>query len=157
MSATSTKKVLIYRFDREAVTGFLDSSNWLVGDNLQLLNPSGVIQNFPISQVRAICFVREWFQGPAWGRNQYSVRPRQQGLWVRLRFRDGESLEATMPNSVALFDPVAISISPPEPANGVQRLLIPRAAIDTFEILGVVGSPLRKPRKSHQNQLSMFD
>ncbi len=62
-----------------------------------------------------------------------------------------------MPNSVALFDPVAISISPPEPANGVQRLLIPREAIDAFEVLGVVGSPLRKPRKSHQNQLSMFD
>lgn len=148
---------MVYRFEREPLGGFVDSGHPFEGNQVQFLNREGVIQNISVEQVKLICFVREWIEGPAWSRNHYAVRPRQQGLWVRIGFRDGESLEATMPNNLAALDPIALSISPPETVNGVQRILIPRQAMESFEILGVVGSPLKKPKAGAKNQLSMFE
>jgi hypothetical protein len=157
MSTGSTKKAMVYRFDRELLGGFVDSSRPIEDNSVQLLNPSGVVQQIPVSQIKAICFVRDFISGPAWTRTQYAVRPRQQGLWVRIRFQDGELLEATMPNNLSAFDPEMLSISPPETIMGVQRILIPRAAIEQFEVLGVVGSPLKRAKSGAQNQLSMFE
>ncbi len=148
---------MVYRFDRQVLAGFLDSASPLDASGVQLLNRDGVVQNIPINQVKLICFVRDWIEGPAWLRNQYAVRPRQQGLWVRVRFSDGELLEATMQNNLAAFDPVALALSPPDVASGVQRVLVPRQALESFEILGVVGSPLKRTAKTSPNQLSIFD
>lgn len=157
MTTGSTKKAMVYRFERELLGGFVDSGLPFDAGQVQFLNPAGVVHNIPIEHVKLVCFVRDWIEGPAWLRNQYAVRPRQQGLWVRLKFRDGEVLEATMPNTLGALDPVALTISPPEAAAGVQRVLVPRQAIETFEVLGVVGSPLKKPLRTPQNQLNMFE
>ena len=148
---------MVYRFDRETVAGFLDSSNPFQAEGIQLLNREGVIQNLPILQIKSLCFVREWLDGPPWSRSQYAVRPRQQGLWVRAQFRDGDVLEATMPNNISALDPLALSISPPDAAPGVQRVLIPRTALEGLEVLGVVGSALRRKVSLASNQLKMFD
>lgn len=148
---------MVYRFERETLAGFVDSGNQFEGGVVQLLNREGVVQNLPLEQIKLLCFVREWLDQPPWPRSQYAVRPRQQGLWVRFRFKDGDSVEATMPNSLSALDPVAIVATPPEPAAGVQRVLIPRSALESFEVLGVVGSPLKKQKSALKNQLSMFD
>ncbi len=148
---------MVYRFDRELLGGFVDSANPFEGNQVQFLNRGGVIQTIPLEQVKLVCFVRDWIEGPAWSRNQYSVRPRQQGLWIRIRFQDGESLEATMPNNLAALDPIAFTVCPPDTIVGVQRILVPRLAIESFEILGVIGSPLKRLKTAAQNQLSMFD
>ena len=148
---------MVYRFDRELLAGFVDSANPFEGNQVQFLNRGGVVQNIPLEQVKLVCFVRDWIEGPAWSRNQYSVRPRQQGLWIRIRFQDGESLEATMPNNLAALDPFAFTVCPPDTIVGVQRILVPRQAIESFEILGVIGSPLKRSKTVAQNQLSMFD
>lgn len=62
-----------------------------------------------------------------------------------------------MPNNLGALDPVVVIATPPEPAAGLQKVLIPRAALEAFEILGVVGSPLKKTKITLKNQLSMFD
>ncbi len=148
---------MVYRFERETLAGFVDSGNPFEGGFVQFLNREGVVQNLPLDQIKHICFVREWLDQPPWTRNHYAVRPRQQGLWVRFRFKDGDSVEATMPNSLSALDPISIVATPPEPAVGVQKVLIPRAALESFEVLGVVGSPLKKQKIAAKNQLSMFD
>src|SRR5205809_4553482 len=117
---------MVYRFDRDSLAGFVDSANPFHGDEIQLLSPGGAIQQLNLGQVKALCFVRDWLNNPAWSRTSYAVRPRQQGLWVRIVFRDGDSVEATMPNSLTALDPVAITITPPDTSPGVQRILIPR-------------------------------
>lgn len=137
----------------------MDSSLALESGALTILLPTGALQPIPVSQIKAICWVRDWTDARPWSRSQYSVRPRQQGLWVRLIFQDGEELEATMPNSLSALDPMALSITPPELSPGIQRVQVPRSAIHGFEILGVIGSPLSKPRKAAATaaQLKMFD
>jgi hypothetical protein len=157
LSSSSTKKAMVYRFEREPLAGFVDSVQPFDGTAIQFLNREGVVQSLPAEQLKSICFVRDWISGPPWLRNQYAVRPRQQGLWVRLKFKDGDFVEATMPNGLSAFEPQSFAISPPEPASGVQRVLVPRTALSDFEILGVVGSPLKKNRQGPQNQLSMFE
>ncbi len=157
MTTVSTKKAMVYRFERETLAGFVDSGNSFEGNQVQFLNREGVVQHLPVEQVKLICFVREWLDILPWARSHYAARPRQQGLWVRLRFRDGDTVEATMPNNIGVLDPIAIVVSPPEPAIGVQKVLIPRLALESFEVLGVVGSPLKKQKAPPKNQLSMFD
>ena len=157
MTSGSTKKAMVYRFEREPLSGFLDSVRPLEEDQIQFLNKDGFVQLIPAAQVKMICFVRDWISTLPWLRNKYAVRPRQHGLWVRMKFQDGESVEATMANDFSLLDGSSISVVPPEPATGVQRVIVPLQAIQAFEVLGVVGSPLKKTRAASQNQLSMFD
>lgn len=150
---------MVYRFEREALAGFLDAGNPIEDDWVNLLTPEGTLQKVALETVKTICFVRDWGEGKPWQRGHYTVRPRQQGLWVRLLFRDGESVEATMANSLQLLDPVVLLVAPPDAGNAAQKVLVPRAALEGFEVLGVIGSPLKRPAKAKvaPNQLKMFD
>lgn len=159
VASGAAKKATVYRFDREALSGFLDAGAPIRDGFAELLSPEGVLQKVPLGTVKYLAFVKDWGDAKPWQRAAYSVRPRQQGLWVRLMFRDGESVEATMQNNLALFDPVAFVVSPPEPGPGLQKVLVPRDALESFEVLGVIGSPLKKVKEKgiSERQLRMFD
>lgn len=159
MASGAAKKATVYRFDREALYGFLDAGAPIREGFVEILSPEGVLQRAQLETVKFLAFVKDWGDARPWHRAAYSVRPRQQGLWVRLLFRDGESVEATMQNNLALFDPVAFVVSPPEPGPGLQKVLVPRTALESFEVLGVIGSPLKrvKEKGTSEKQLRMFD
>jgi hypothetical protein len=160
MPSGAAKKAIVYRFDREALSGFLDSAAPISGQFVELLSPEGNLQQLPLETIKLLSFVRDWTDPKPWLRPSYTVRPRQQGLWVRLLFRDGDTVEATMPNNLLLFDPVAFVVVPPELAPGVHKVVVPRAALESFEVLGVIGSPLKKPAaksKTPSGQLKMFE
>jgi hypothetical protein len=159
VASGAAKKATVYRFDREALGGFLDAGAPIRDGSVELLSPEGVLQRLPLETVKFLAFVKDWGDPRPWQRSAYSVRPRQQGLWVRLLFRDGESVEATMQNNLALFDPIAFVVSPPEPGPGLQKVLVPRAALESFEVLGVIGSPLKrvKAKGASERQLRMFE
>jgi hypothetical protein len=161
MALGSNKKAIVHRFDREPLAGFVSSGALISGNDLQFLSPDGVLQAVPASQVKAISVTRDWSETRAWTKTSYGVRPRHQGLWVRMQFRDGEVLEATMPNNLLGLESECFSIMPPDPPPGMQRLYIPRVALTEFEVLGVVGSPLKKPmgknKAPSEGQLRMFE
>ena len=74
--------------------------------------------------------------------------------------RDGEVLEGVMPNNL-LNDPGGVTIVPPDPSFQNQRIFVPREAASSVEVLGVIGSPLRKPAAKKRpldadKQLEMF-
>ncbi|MEO7144188.1 MAG: hypothetical protein ABI165_11890, partial [Bryobacteraceae bacterium] len=86
------------------------------------------------------------------------------GLWIRLRFRDAETLEGLLPNNLLLQEPYGFTFVPPDPTFQNQKIFTPRAALDEVQVLGVVGSPLKRSRstkvlleKLPDNQLKMFD
>jgi hypothetical protein len=149
---------MVYRFEREPLAGYLDSAPDFSAPELSLLNPDGAIQVLSGPSIKTVCFVRDWFSGKPWMRGQYTVRPRQTGLWVRLQFKDGDLLEATVPNSLSALDPFAFTIGVPDSMPGVQRVIVPRSALKEFEVLGVIGSPLKqKPKPADKAQLKMFE
>ena len=79
---------------------------------------------------------------------------------MRLVFRDADWMEGMIANNLMLVEPAGFSIIPPDPTFQNQRIFIPRAALADVQVLGVIGSPLRrkpgkKPAKDEE-QLEMF-
>jgi hypothetical protein len=156
VAATTNKKVLVARFDRETLRGFVQFPAGFSADAFELLTPEGALQSIPYSETKAVCFVRDFDAPIAW-QGTFAARPKSPGLWVRLVFRDHDTTEGTIPNNLLQVEPFGFSIIPPDS----QSIFVPRAALTDVQVLGVIGSPLkRKPAKKQppkeEGQLEMF-
>ena len=67
------------------------------------------------------------------------------GLWLRLRFLDGDSLEGVLPNDLLSLMDNGLQITPPDLNSNTDRIFVPRSAISSLTVLGVVGIARRKP------------
>jgi hypothetical protein len=161
MALASNKKVVLVRFDRESLQGFVQTPAGLEGEAIELLRLDGSLLRVPLSETKLVCFVREFDSGETWREHPaFATRPKTPGLWVRFRFRDGDWLEGLLPNNLLQFEAAGFSSIPPDPSFQNQRVFIPRPALTGVEVLGVIGSPLRRrtAKPSHdQDQLKMFD
>lgn len=160
MASSSNKKVLVVRFDRETLAGFVQTPGGLEGDRVELLQPEGNLVQVPFSETKLVCFVRDFEGGETWPEHRaFATRPKSSGLWARFRFRDGDWLEGILPNNLLQMEAGGFSAIPPDPSFQNQRIFVPRAALSTVEVLGVIGSPLRRrtARKEQEDQLRMFD
>jgi len=156
---STNKKVLVRRYQRETLAGWVKPSSFLQPEGIELLSLQGDVQILPYLEVKAVCFVREWEAGLS-DRLEFLTRPKMAGLWVRLRFRDNETMEGIIANNLMGLDPAGFSVIPPDPFANTQRLFVPRSALAGIEVLGVIGSPLRKPRKpkeAPEGQAGLFD
>ncbi len=161
MAVSSNKKVLIARFERESLRGFVQTPGGFGADAVELLTPEGSLVKVPYVDTKAVCFVRDFEAGESWREpRSFAARPKTPGLWVRLVFRDNDSIEGMMPNSLMQIEPSGFSIIPPDPTFQNQRIFIPKAALADVQVLGVIGSPLRRkpPKKieKEEEQLEMF-
>lgn len=162
MAGTTNKKVLVARFDRETLRGFVQTPGGFDVSELELLTPDGALFRIPYSETKAVCFVRDFDTGETWREHRsFSARPKSPGLWVRLSFRDGDCLEGIITNNLMLVDSMGFSIIPPDPTFQNQRIFVPRAALSDVSVLGVIGSPLRrrpaKKAEKEEGQLEMFE
>ncbi len=160
MAGSTSKRVLVARFDRAAVKGFINPQTWLGKDGIEVLTPDGSLARVPYKEVRYVCFVRDFDQQET--RREMRVflnRPKMSGLWVRLRLRDGEALEGVMTNDPLGWEPEGFSLVPPDPNYQNQRLFVPRAAISEMRVLGVIGGAARKRSRKPEpgGQLEMFN
>lgn len=148
------------RFDKGPVEGFAQIPEGLTPEGLDVLSQAGSLVHVSLADVRAVCFIREFELGETWQKQRvFLSRPKAPGLWVRVRFRDGEQIEGMMLNNLAA-EVGGFSIVPPDPTSQNQRLFIPRDAVSAVEVLGVIGSPLKKrtpkPDVDDGKQLEMF-
>ena len=60
-------------------------------------------------------------------------------------------------NNLLQLEPYGFTAIPPDPASPSQRVFIPKVALRTVEILGVIGSPLKRKRKAASDQIGLFD
>lgn len=158
MALSTNKKALVRRYDRETLAGWINPSSFLQPEGVELLSEQGDIQMLPYRDVKAICFVRDW-DGGLPERQVFQTRPKMTGLWVNLKFRDGEVMEGVIPNNLMGIESAGFSVIPPDPFGNTQRLFVPRTALIGVEVLGVVGSPLRKrkPKEAPKEQPGLFD
>lgn len=145
MSGSTVKKVIVERFDREKVRGFVSPQAFLLPGGLELLSPDGSLTQIPYDQIKAVSFVRDQEgHGVLAERRTFLARPKTAGLWVELRFRDGDVLEGVLPNNLLAVDTYGYTISPPEAAGNAQRVFVPRQALAEVSVLGVVGGKRKK-------------
>ena len=144
MAVTTNKKVLVSRFDREPVQGFVQSPE-TQQDVLEVLRADGSLLKIPVSETKAICFVRDFEDGETWKKHrQFSARPKTCGLWVRLKFRDGDWLEGIVPNNLLHLESAGFGHRATRPDLSESTHLGARPALEGVEVLGVIGSPLRR-------------
>lgn len=158
MAASTNKKVLVARFEKAPLEGFLQLLEGVQAPFLELLTTEGTVQSVPLEDVRLVCFVRDFPAAETWRQHpNFLNRPKANGLWLRLRFRDGESIEGLMPNDLLQIDS-GYTVVPPDPTFQNQRIFVPRQALQAVQVLGVIGSPLRRKKPAaEENQLKMFD
>ena len=160
MGVSTTKKVLISRFDRETLSGFVNPQGYLLTDGLELMTQSGSVSVVPYEEVKLVCFVRDFGQGePRKELRLFTTRPKLEGLWLRMYFRDGDTMDGILSNNLLQLEAQGFSVVPPDPGFQNQRIFVPKNALARIEVLGVVGSPLRAPRKPKtvtKEQIEMF-
>ncbi len=162
MASSTNKKVLVERFDREPLTGFVSPQSYLQEQGVELLSTTGTMLLAPYPEVKAICFLRDFEHSEVWKPKRFfSTRPKMEGLWVRAQFRDGDAIDGVLSSNLLLLDPAGFSLIPPNPSFQNQRVFVPRGALSSIQILGVVGTPFKRPRKSKlaiaKDQIELFE
>jgi Family of unknown function (DUF6982) len=133
------KKVVVRKFDRDSMNGYVSPTDFIVSGKVELLNTAGNVVSIELADIKGIYFVRE-FGEPDSQRKTFTTRPRTEGLWVRLRFRDNEIMEGMMPNDLTLVGPEGYLINPPDSRSNTQRIFVPRSALAQLSVLGVIGA-----------------
>jgi hypothetical protein len=131
--------------DRSVLRGYLNPSKLGEAETLDLLTPDGEQRNFAVKDVRSIYFVREFTDDFEPERKAFLSRPKLDGLWVRLKFRDEDTIEGVVPNDLLSLLDRGVQITPPDLHGTTLRIFIPRTALTEMTVLGVVGIARRKP------------
>lgn len=162
VAQSAHKKVFVVRFERESLSGFVQTPGSFLPGTLELLSPAGSLINVPFSEIKAINFVRDFDAGDRWTPNRtFTARPKTPGLWIRLLFQDQDSAEGILTGDLLQIDPYGFYLIPPDPTFQNQRIFVPREALKEARVLGVIGSAPRRPRADkagqlEQDQLEMF-
>jgi hypothetical protein len=143
-SASTHKKVVVLLLDRSALRGYLNPAKLADAETIDLLTPEGEHRTVAIKDVRSIYFVREFSDDFEPERKAFLSRPKLEGLWVRLKFRDNDSIEGVVPNDLLSLLDRGVQITPPDLHGTTLRIFIPRSALSEMTVLGVVGIARRK-------------
>jgi hypothetical protein len=153
---STTKKVIVRKMDRDTINGYVSPSNYVHEGKLELLNTSGNVVAIDLKDIKGVYFVREFGEAESLTRKTFTSRPRTEGLWVRLRFKDNEVVEGMMPNDLSLTTAEGFLINPPDLRSNTQRIFVPRTALDSLTVLAVIGATRRRRTAEDVRQVPMF-
>jgi uncharacterized protein DUF6982 len=144
--ASTRKKVVVLLLDRNHLKGYLNPASLVRAEVIDLLTPDGERVSVPMSTVKSVYFVREFPDVFQPERKVFLSRPKLDGLWVRLQFRDEDVMEGIVANDLLDLLDNAVQLTPPDLHGNTLRLFIPRSALSEMKVLGVVGAARRTPR-----------
>jgi len=136
---------VIVLLDKTALRGYLSPTRLGQADPIDVLTPDGEHEQIPLAKIRSIYFVREFSDDFEPERKAFLSRPKLDGLWVRLRFTDNDTLEGVVPNDLLSLLDNGLQITPPDLNSTSDRIFVPRSALSEVTVLGVVGIARRKP------------
>jgi len=137
------KKVVVRKLDRDSLNGYVAPAAFVREGKLELLNTSGNVVSIDLKDIKGIYFVREFGDSDSAARKTFTSRPRTEGLWVRLKFKDNEVIEGMMPNDLSLTMAEGFLINPPDLRSNTQRIFVPRTSVDSLTVLAVIGTTRR--------------
>jgi hypothetical protein len=143
--ASTHKKVILVLADKKPLRGYLNPARLGHLDPVDLLTPDGEHLELPLARIRSIYFVREFSDEFEPERKAFLSRPKLDGLWVKLRYTDGDTLEGVVPNDLLSLLDNGLQITPPDLNSSTDHIFIPRSALSEVTVLGVVGIARRKP------------
>lgn len=135
------KKVIVRKIGRDSLSGYVSPANFVIEGKLELLNQSGKVVLIDLAEIKSVDFVRDFSDSAAPTRKTFTTRPRTEGLWVRLRFSDNDVLEGMMANDLVQFAPEGYLVTPPDTRGNIQRIFVPKSALEEMIVLAVIGRP----------------
>ncbi len=151
------KKVIVRSFSGALAWGYLPQDGFVDGDGVDLLDSAGRVSRLVLSEIKTIAIVKDFnsddeVDPERMGRKSFLGRPRGEGLWLKVEFRDGDLLEGLVHFDVQFMDVFMVDYGfrmvPPDARSNTQSLFIPRVAVTKVEVLGYVGAPGKKKTKS---------
>src|SRR3954463_623562 len=115
---------MVRRFHRETLSGYVNPVAFLQPAGLELLSEDGQLTVVPYDELKTVSFVKE-FGVSEEERQAFQTRPKVAGLWLRLRFRDGDLMEGVLPNNLLLIEHHGFAIVPPDSYGNRQRVFVP--------------------------------
>lgn len=150
--ASARKPVIVRKFSRDWCAGYADPVPTQDAAELEILDTTGKVLRIAWSQVKWVCYVREIPAATADPANperllhkKFSVRPRAAGVWLRMTLLDGDELEGLAANDVSLVTGAGLLLTPPDTRSNTQRIYVPRQAIQSLEVVSLIGVARRGP------------
>jgi Family of unknown function (DUF6982) len=161
LASSTTKKVCIRCANLQLLTGYVSPPTFQRREGIELLDRNAQARLLPYDDVRAVYFVRDFEDNPeANQKTAFASRPKSDGLWIRMRFRDEETLEGLLPNDLLQVSDLGFMMTPPDPNANIQKIFVPRAALDAIQVLGVIGSAVHRRRSRRKEpskeQMDLF-
>jgi hypothetical protein len=159
-SASTRKKVVVLLMDKTPLKGYLNASSLGKAETIDLLTPDGEHVAIAAEDVKSVYFVRQFPETFEPERKVFLSRPKLDGVWVRLRFRDQDVMEGIVANDLLELLDNGVQLTPPDIHGNNLRLFIPRSAIAEMKVLGVVGASRqtrRDPGAVATSQTKLFD
>jgi hypothetical protein len=152
------KKVVVRKLSRDTMSGYV-SPTFVSEGKLELLNTSGNLVFVDLKEIKCLYFVREFGEPDSTSRKTFTTRPRTEGLWVRLRFKDNDVVEGIMPNDLTQLPAEGYLLTPPDTRGNTQRIFVPRTALSQLTVLSVIGGlqGRRRPAKDEMAQPQLFE
>jgi hypothetical protein len=152
------KKVIVRKMSRDTMSGYVSPTSFVSEGRLELLNTSGNLVFIDLSEIKSVYFVRDFNEPDSFSRKTFTTRPRTEGLWVRLKFRDNDVIEGIMPNDLTQVPPQGYLLTPPDTRGNTQRIFVPRSALNQLTVLSVIGGlqGRRRPAKDEAAQPQLF-
>lgn len=146
--ASTLKKVVVLTQDGTAENGYLNPATLGRSEAIDLLTADGEHRAIDLDEVKSVYFVREFLEKFEPDRKTFLSRPKLDGLWVRLKFRDGDLMEGIVSNDLLDLLDTGVQLTPPDLNGNSLRLFIPRAALAEMKVLGVVGVARRATQEA---------
>lgn len=147
--ASSRKPVIVRKFSRDWVAGYAGPEFGQDAATLEILDLSGRVLTLDWAAIKWVCYVRDFSSGEQGNperllQKRFAVRPRASGLWLRMTLSDGDELEGLAANDRSLIEGAGLLLTPPDTRSNTQRIYVPRSAIQTLEVVSLIGAASRK-------------
>lgn len=147
--------------DRSYIEGYVSPQTFQRPDGVEIMGRSAEVTVVPYAEVRAVYFVKEFEGSPSENEKRvFGSRPKLDGLWVRLTFRDGEVLEGVIQNDLLLMGSHGVTFTPPDATSNTQRIFVPQRSLQELKVLSVIGSPVHRrqsrPKTPPREQIDLF-
>jgi len=159
MSSTH-KKVIVRKHDRDSLNGYVAPADFVADGKLELLNTAGNVVGIDLRDIKAVFFVREFSDTDPLLRKTFATRPRTEGLWVRLKFKDNDVIEGMLPNDLTQNPAEGFLMNPPDLRSTTQRIFVPRFAVTSVTVLAVIGAARRRRKGgavTDTRQVTLFE
>jgi hypothetical protein len=155
-ASSSHKKAIASMFDGSSEQGYLNAQNLGGAEGVAILTREGEQKELRARDIKAVYFVKEFTEAFVPDRKTFLSRPKLDGLWVKLRFRDGDEMEGLVPNNLIEMLDSGVRLTPPDLHGNSLWVFIPRTALTEMKVLGVVGVARRPPKAKPEGQAKLF-